>query len=55
MQNSFAKLWGVVYNSSDRDTIYIAQEDGCIYQSIERDIAVVDSLWYSHRLKEQTR
>ena len=55
MRNSFAKLRGVAYNGSDRDTVYMAREDGCACRSMERDTAVVDSLRYSHRLKEQTR
>jgi hypothetical protein len=29
-------LWGVVYNASDRDTVYMARENGCACQSTGR-------------------
>jgi hypothetical protein len=29
------KTWGVVYNGSDSDTVYMAREDGCVRRFIE--------------------
>lgn len=54
-RNSVATLRGVAYNGSDGvDTVYMAREDGCACRFMERDTAVVDSLRYSHELREQT-
>ena len=54
-RNSFVKLWGVAYNGSDRDTVYMAREDGCACRSIKRDTGLVEILRCLYRLREQTR
>ena len=47
------QLWGVAYNGSDRETVYMAREDGCACRSIRRAYRAVGMVcWY--RLKEQT-
>jgi hypothetical protein len=49
------KTWGMAYNGCDRDTVYMAREDGCACRSIEGRLVQSRLLYIGLRSKLRRR